>query len=271
MEAAAPQSSGVRVNEENPTIELNDPPSSSTKVTARSESTSTSSSVSSDSLSSVKALRALASGAGAGIVTTLVCSPFDVAKVRIQVQGSISSPHSNYATNTLGVLKAIMREEGIRGFYAGLTPALLTVPLFWSIYWGSYTRLKDFFEDKLPPTVPIFVQHVFAAIGAGAAGDIITNPLWVTRTRMQTLIFHRGEYGLKGPSRAVAMETIEHAAATVIATDHGKKTKPGQMTTLRMMQTIYKQEGITAFYRGLGASFLGLTHVAIQFPLCKYT
>jgi len=27
--------------------------------------------------------------------------------------------------------------------------------------------------------------------------------------------------------------------------------------------------GIGAFYRGLGASFLGLSHVAIQFPLCK--
>jgi hypothetical protein len=30
----------------------------------------------------------------------------------------------------------------------------------------------------------------------------------------------------------------------------------------------YKEEGIIAFYKGLTASFLGLSHVAVQFPLC---
>ena len=39
--------------------------------------------------------------------------------------------------------------------------------------------------------------------------------------------------------------------------------------TFAMMRSIYKEEGFMAFYKGLGASFLGLSHVAIQFPLCK--
>jgi hypothetical protein len=44
---------------------------------------------------------------------------------------------------------------------------------------------------------------------------------------------------------------------------------PKNFSTFRMMKEIYKNEGMFAFYRGIDASFLGLSHVAIQFPLCK--
>jgi len=37
--------------------------------------------------------------------------------------------------------------------------------------------------------------------------------------------------------------------------------------TLDAIRTIYRAEGISAFYRGLFPSLLGITHVAVQFPL----
>lgn len=43
-----------------------------------------------------------------------------------------------------------------------------------------------------------------------------------------------------------------------------------QVSTYNMIKKIYKQEGIGSFYKGLYASFLGLSHVAIQFPLYEY-
>ena len=42
--------------------------------------------------------------------------------------------------------------------------------------------------------------------------------------------------------------------------------------TLDAALTIYRTEGISAFYRGLLPSLLGIAHVAVQFPLyeqCK--
>lgn len=145
-----------------------------------------------------------------------------------------------YSTsNTFSAIRTIALEEGIRGLYKGLGPALLTVPLFWSMYWCTYNRVKEVLVDEFP-TTPVAFIHVTAAISAGAIGDVITNPLWVTRTRIQTLILHS-----------------DSALAPNIS-------------TLCMMQSIYRKEGIGAFYKGLGASFLGLSHVAVQFPLYEY-
>jgi len=85
-----------------------------------------------------------------------------------------------------------------------------------------------------------YAGNVYSAIIAGAVGDLVTNPFWVTRTRIQTMALH--------PSNNLS----------------------ANISTLEMMRVIYINEGIGAFYRGLGASFLGLSHVAIQFPLYEY-
>ena len=45
---------------------------------------------------------------------------------------------------------------------------------------------------------------------------------------------------------------------------------PKNITALQLFLYIYKTEGFFAFYKGLGASFLGLSHIAIQFPLYEH-
>jgi solute carrier family 25 folate transporter 32 len=85
--------------------------------------------------------------------------------------------------------------------------------------------------------VPLPAQHIVAAMSAGAVGDIITNPLWVVRTRIQTRVLHKSS-------------TVSSA--------------PGIM---EMARYILRKEDFFSFYRGLGASFLGLSHVAVQFPV----
>ena len=187
-------------------------------------------------------LHSFLSGAGAGAVSSILCCPLDVAKVRIQIQGTLGIQRY---TTTLGTLKLIMKEEGMRGCFRGLGPALCNVPLFWSIYWCTYDQLKF----KLAATFPSISQHMihlYSAITAGAIGDVVTNPFWVVRTRIQTLHLHAGDN-----------LTVSNKAHYSVS-------------TLQMFRRIYRAEGIMAFYKGLTASFLGLSHVAIQFPMYEY-
>jgi solute carrier family 25 folate transporter 32 len=184
----------------------------------------------------------------------LLIDSIDVAKIRIQVQGSLGI--HKYSGGTFSIIRNIYREEGIPGVFRGVGPALFTIPLFWGVYWPIYDRMKVFYKDNYPDIkphtahlgcctfCPLFssVFIVFSegcAITAGVVSDVITNPFWVTRTRIQTLALH----------------SEVHLALNI--------------TTVDMMKLIYREEGIIAFYRGLGASLLGLSHVAIQFPLCK--
>ncbi len=122
------------------------------------------SSISSSSSSS--SLHSFLSGAGAGVVSSILCCPLDVAKVRIQVQGTLGI---HRYTSTFHTLKLIMKEEGIQGCFRGLGPALCNVPLFWSIYFFSYDQLKMKLGATFPSTSHHMI-HLYSAITAGAIG-----------------------------------------------------------------------------------------------------
>ncbi|KAJ1426249.1 mitochondrial carrier domain-containing protein [Ochromonadaceae sp. CCMP2298] len=155
----------------------------------------------------------------------------------MQVQGSMGS--NKYSSSVFSAVRTIYAEEGLKGCYRGVGPALITVPLFWAVYWPIYNNMKIHLSEE-HPQLPTTLTNMLSAISAGAVGDVITNPFWVCRTRIQTLALH--------PDSLISPD----------------------VSTAQMMRLIYEQEGFRAFYKGLGASFLGLSHVAIQFPLYEY-
>lgn len=70
---------------------------------------------------------------------------------------------------------------------------------------------------------------------AGASGTILTNPLWVVKTRFMTQDTRDGDVRYR------------HTWDALIR--------------------IYREEGMRAFYRGMLPSLFGVAHVAVQFPL----
>eukprot|EP00871_Galdieria_phlegrea_P004204 jgi/Galph1/4785/GphlegSOOS_G3492.1 len=186
-----------------------------------------------------------AAGATAGIVNTIVLSPLDVAKTRLQVQHHIAAnlkphcrhgyPHLKY-DGILNALKIMIREEGIRGYYRGLSASLWAFIPNWSVYWVTYEELKR----DLAPRLPHFrsLNYMLSAMGAGAVTAFCTAPLWLIKTRMQ---------------------------AEVKATEYCKYR--AVMSTLGI---IIREEGFLALYRGLIPTLFGLIHVAVQFPAYEH-
>ena len=121
-------------------------------------------------------------GTGAGVVATVLCSPLDVAKTRIQVQAASGT----YNQGIWSALAKIRREEGIRGWYHGFTPAVASVTVFWTCYFPcyEYAKQKVAVLFSKPDTAP--AVHVVSAASAGLVTDVVTNPLWVVRTRLAT-------------------------------------------------------------------------------------
>ncbi len=141
-----------------------------------------------------------------------------------------------------GGLSKILRDEGARGLYRGLNPTLFALLPNWAVYFTVYERLKLAVGMRLSPNSSTGPGvHMIAAAGAGAATMLITNPLWVVKTRLQT-------------------QTLGISMGSKNNTVHYKGT-------IDALRRITKEEGISGLYSGLGPSLFGVMHVVIQFPL----
>eukprot|EP00622_Pseudochattonella_farcimen_P005851 FR741545.1.p2 GENE.FR741545.1~~FR741545.1.p2 ORF type:complete len:234 (+),score=0.99 FR741545.1:66-767(+) len=105
--------------------------------------------------------RAFLSGAFAGMLSAVTVTPFDVVKTRRQLYASLAAEpglhscidHSPSAGNgsTPEVMRAIYREEGIRGLFSGATARVMKVTPACAIMIGVYETGKSFFglDDSL--------------------------------------------------------------------------------------------------------------------------
>lgn len=163
-------------------------------------------------------------GGTASAVARAITQPLDVVKIRFQLQVEPIKhriTHTSKYVSILQAMKTIHRDEGVRAFWKGHTPAqALSVVYGVAQFWG-YEQLKTqfkflhFYNDH---------QRISDFISGGAAGafaTLLTIPLDVVRTRL-------------------------------IAQDNGR----GYANSYRAIVTIFKNEGIRGCYRGCAPALL---------------
>ena len=64
-------------------------------------------------------------GLGAGVATTVVTAPMELVKLRLQIQGSISSQTKPEYSGALDCAIKIYERQGIRGLYRGTVATLI--------------------------------------------------------------------------------------------------------------------------------------------------
>lgn len=179
-------------------------------------------------------------GGLAGAATAVFVCPLDVLKTRMQVQ-TVQTGQLRY--NLRSGLGHILKEEGWHGLYRGLSPTLLALLPNWAVYFTVYERLKVSFADRFAGGTPSTGTYVGAAAVAGLATQVVTNPLWVAKTRLQTQHMELKWRRPSGPMYTGAFNTLWRMA---------------------------REEGLHGLYSGLGPTMLGIAHVAIQFPLYEF-
>lgn len=176
------------------------------------------------------------SGATAGaIAATFVC-PLDVIKTRLQVHGLPTASKTGVRDSVIITsLQHIIKTEGLKGLYRGLSPTIIALLPNWAVYFTVYEQLKGLLASHDNNSAQLTIgENMVAAAGAGAATAIVTNPLWVVKTRLQT----------QGMRTSVVPYT-------------------GVLSALRR---IVHEEGLRGLYSGVLPSLAGISHVAIQFP-----
>ncbi|XP_007044248.2 PREDICTED: nicotinamide adenine dinucleotide transporter 2, mitochondrial [Theobroma cacao] len=175
-------------------------------------------------------------GATAGaIAATFVC-PLDVIKTRLQVHGLPEASQSGARGSVIITsLQHIIKNDGLKGLYRGLSPTILALLPNWAVYFTLYEQLKGLLTSHEDNGGQLTIgANMVAAAGAGAATAITTNPLWVVKTRLQTQGMRTGVVPYTG--------------------------------VLSALRRIVHEEGLRGLYSGVLPSLAGISHVAIQFP-----
>ncbi|KAL6007554.1 hypothetical protein ACLOJK_033052 [Asimina triloba] len=238
-----------------------------------------------------------ASGAAAGaIAATFVC-PLDVIKTRLQVHGSPDTRHTGYRGSLIITsLEQIIKKEGIRGMYRGLSPTILALIPNWAVYFTAYEQLKRLLQSHDGNHGLSFGTQMLAASGAGVATAVATNPLWVVKTRLQTQGMRSGVVPYKSVFSALRRISHEEENTTVdklsagnvaIASSLSKilastLTYPHEVVRSRLQEQgharnstdhyagvidcvkkVFQKQGIPGFYRGCATNLLRTTPAAV--------
>jgi solute carrier family 25 protein 33/36 len=198
-------------------------------------------------------------GALGGMSSAVLTAPLEVLKTRLQstfYQDHLSAlrtakgiPHPSqmnlarasvlHITETMQILGAIPKVEGWRALFKGLGPNLIgVVPArainFWAYGNGKRLYSETFFQGQESTYV-----HMLAAATAGIITGTATNPIWVVKTRLQ----------LDKQNASGAGQGRQYLNAWDC-----------------LVKTI-RHEGIRGLYRGLSASYLGVSESTLQWVL----
>ncbi|KAM4722785.1 solute carrier family 25 member 33-like [Rhinophrynus dorsalis] len=128
--------------------------------------------------------------------------------------------------------KTILEKEGTKSLFRGVGPNLVGVAPSRAVYFATYSKAKEKFNAIFVPNSNIV--HMCSAGSAAFVTNTMMNPVWMVKTRMQ----------------------LERRA-------RGSK----QMNALQCARYVYQMEGIRGFYRGLTASYAGISETIICFVI----
>lgn len=134
------------------------------------------------------------------------------------------------------IYRDIYREESPRALFKGLGPTLVGVIPARSINFFTYGNGKHMIANHFNDGKENTYVHLTAAAIAGIVTGTATNPIWVVKTRLQL--------------------SVSQAS--------GQRALGGSWMTIKQ---IMRDEGIRGFYKGLSASYLGVTEGTIQWVL----
>lgn len=156
----------------------------------------------------------------------------------------------------IGALNDIVKADGWKGLYRGLSPNVAGNSASWGLYFLWYTMIKERMSANSTGTDPATGgpkklsagQHLLAASESGAITALMTNPIWVVKTRMFT--------------------TPRSVASVPTATTGGAAARAPPEVYRGLwhgLVSIYRTEGVRGWYKGAGLALFGVSNGAIQF------
>jgi hypothetical protein len=213
--------------------------------------------------------------------------PSEVLKTRLQLQGRYKNPFFNSGYNyrgTVDAAKTIIRREGFSALFYGYKATIFRDLPFSALQFTFYEQGQTWARQwKKSREIGLPLELLTGAAAGGLAG-VITCPLDVVKTRIQTQVHSSADVGTRSTSGIRSSPPLKVSGATPIAksgvssppiTSNLKQQarlistsspsthtpRPGCInldtsSVLTGLKLLYKTEGIGGWFRGVGPRFV---------------
>lgn len=111
----------------------------------------------------------------------MVVQPLDLIKTRLQISGQGGG--AKEYSGALDAIAKIVKREGFRALYKGLSAGLLRQATYTTTRLGTYTFLNDKYKKETGKTPNLFVS-MGLGVAAGITGSFVGNPAEISLIRM---------------------------------------------------------------------------------------
>jgi solute carrier family 25 (mitochondrial phosphate transporter), member 23/24/25/41 len=182
-----------------------------------------------------------------GVAAHSLCFPLEVLKTKLA--GSSKEAYRGL----IDCIGKVYAADGIRGFYRGVGPAVLSTIPHSGVTLTSYTAAKDFFARRSPTGHASSTGLMIAAAVSTICGQVVSQPLHVIKVRLimgPNTHLHGGSHGAH--ATAAATRDYGHGAINVI-------------------KNTWKFEGPSGFFRGFTPAIVkGLPSHCISLGVYEY-
>ncbi|EPS66116.1 hypothetical protein M569_08659, partial [Genlisea aurea] len=199
-------------------------------------------------------------GAGGGIIAQLITYPLQTVNTRQQTDRD-PKDEKNKKVGTLEQMGRVVKQEGWDRLYGGLAPSLVGTAASQGVYYYFYQIFRNKAEAAAlkqkkrgigDGSVGMLSSLVVASL-AGCVNVLLTNPIWVVVTRMQT-----------HTKKSKANHSKSLSSDEIILS---RSEPPPPYGTGLAIQEVYDEAGIPGFWKGVFPTLIMVSNPAIQYML----
>jgi hypothetical protein len=114
-----------------------------------------------------------------------VTHPIDTIKIRLQIQGEVGNHNvQRQYNNIFRAAYVILKNEGARGLYKGITASWVREGVYSSLRLGLYEPFKALLGETDPKNTPLWMKFAAGSM-SGFVGSVVGNPTDLLKVRMQ--------------------------------------------------------------------------------------